>query len=105
MATITYTCDNEDADGNQDGRITIKTEHGIAEAKWVYDGGMGGDTELLSNTTEYSDEYIGELCESADICQGVGTFEADLELDEYGRLELANVVWPGDEESEEEDAE
>lgn len=93
--TVTYTCDWESKNRNdQRGHITIRTATGTIEATWSSTGGMGDGCDLISNTTQEFDEETAEaLLDSNDLCQGLGTYEGDVDADEYGWLTLENVVW------------
>lgn len=92
-ATIEYVCDwcSESGD-DQNGHIKITTPTGVIEGTWDCRGGMGGGTELVSNTTEeYTDEEAERLLDSSDLCQGNGVYDADIVTDEYGWYTLENV--------------
>jgi len=94
-ATIEYALDWTSKSGDdQRGHINITTATGTIEATWSASGGKGDGCELISNTTtEFSDEEAEELLDSADLCQGIGTYEADVTEGEYGWLTLVNVKW------------
>lgn len=97
-ARITYTCDwvkNDD----QGGRITVEhPEGGKIEATWDSLGGMPGETTAKSNTTPWTDAQAEEIVNTADICQGIGTYTADLIEDEHGWFDVDNVEWEDEDE-------
>lgn len=92
---VVYVCDWQSASGdNQTGHIEIQTPTGMIEATWECQGGKGRGPDMVSNSTEEftADEAL-ELLNSNCLCQGNGTYEADLARDEYGWYKLENFVW------------
>lgn len=95
---VEYTCDWSDDDGDSLGRIIVHhPDGGMIVATWECRGGMGGGAEVKSNTTAWDDVAADDLVNSTDLCQGIGTFEADLGKDEHGWPKLSNVEWLEDE--------
>lgn len=94
-ARISYVCDWHSDNGNdQLGHIRVVTPTGVIEGTWSCTGGMGDGAELISNSTaEFSDDEADTLLNSADLCQGDGTYDADIGTDMHGWPKLSNIVW------------
>ena len=94
-AKIDYIADwSSESGDDQRGHIKVTTPTGVIEATWSCTGGKGDGSDLVSNTTtEFSDDEAGHLVNSADLCQGNGSYTADIEMGEYDAV-LSNAVWP-----------
>jgi hypothetical protein len=79
---------------DQTGRIIVThPEGGQITATWECRGGKGRGAEVRENTTPMSDEDADLLVNTADLAQGIGTYEADLDKDAFGWFVLVNVDW------------
>lgn len=95
QVTVEYVVDWESrSQDDQIGHITITTPKGLIEATWSSTGGMGDGCKLISNDSELSDEEAETLLDDADLCQGNGTYKAELvEDEENGGYTIEDVVW------------
>ena len=95
-ARVEFTCDYMSKSGDdQKGRVIVTPQDGSGgrlHGIWGCDGGMGTGTELDENTTIcWTDEQAEKIVDCTDICQGIGTFDCDIECD--GWPEVENVEW------------
>lgn len=96
-ATVEYVCDwNSENGDDQRGHIKVTTATGTIEATWSATGGRGDGAELVTNTTkEFTNEQAEILIDTTDLCQGNGSYTADLVEDSNGWYDVENVNWIG----------
>lgn len=93
--TVTYLC-NHSKGSNQRGTIKVETPTGIIDGTWRVSGGRGSGSELVANTSEFTDEVAHEILNASGLCQGYGTFTCELTFDQYGWADITDVQWPAE---------
>ena len=102
---VEYTCEYSSDDGmDQWGRIIVThPKGGTMVARWDCEGGKGRGAELRENTTPWSDNEADAIVNAAELCQGDGTYYADIEVAAvphpvggiWWDIDVDNVEWIG----------
>lgn len=96
-ARVEYACDFMSENMNdQHGHIIVTPQDGSGghlHGTWLCKGGKGKGAVLDENTTLWDNDEAELILDSADLCQGIGTYDCDIDWDENGYPAVANVVW------------